>query len=62
MIRQKFLCSNHGVGLVVFTLDKSELDYGVIDLPAVATPDMFYVNSMLDRLKVGEPNLLNRLF
>lgn len=62
MNRLKSLCSIHGVGLVVFTLDKSEPDYGVIVLPAVATPDMFYVNSMLDRLKVSEPNLLNRLF
>ncbi len=62
MSRLKSLCSIHGVGLVVFTLNKDEPDYGVIVLPAVATPDMFYVNSMLDRLKVAEPSLLNRLF
>ena len=62
MNRLKSLSSIHGVGLVVFTLDKGEPDYGVIVLAAVATPDMFYVNNMLDRLKVSEPRLLNRLF
>lgn len=62
MNRLKSLCSIHGVGLVVFTLDKFQPDYGVVVLPAVATPDMFYVNSMLDRLKLSEPKLLNRLF
>lgn len=62
MNRLKSLCSIHGVGLVVFTLDENEPDYGVIVLAAEAAPAMNYVNSMLDRLKVSEPNLLNRLF
>ncbi|PTQ12163.1 hypothetical protein CLG96_06295 [Sphingomonas oleivorans] len=62
MNRLKSLCSIHGVGLVVFTLNKDEPDYNVIVLPALASPDMFYVNSMLDRLKSSEPKLLNKLF
>lgn len=62
MNRLKSLCSIHGVGLVVFTLNKDEPDYSVVVLPLVATPDMFYVNSVLDRLKFTEPKLLNRLF
>jgi hypothetical protein len=62
MSRLKSLCSIHGVGLIVFTLDKDQPDYSVIVLPAVASPDMFYVNSMLDRLKGSEPKLLNKLF
>jgi hypothetical protein len=60
--RLKALCSLHGVGLVTFTLDKSAPDYNVVVLPVQAAPDMFYVNSMLDRLKASEPKLLNRLF
>ncbi|MFT3976844.1 MAG: hypothetical protein QM688_06995 [Sphingomonas bacterium] len=62
MNRLKSLCSIHGVGLVIFTLDKERPDYSVVVLPAVASPDMFYVNNMLDRLKGSEPKLLNRLF
>lgn len=62
MNRLTSLCSIHGVGLVIFTLDVDQPDYGVIVLPAVASPDMFYVNTMLDRLKASEPRLLNRLF
>ena len=62
MNRLTSLCSIHGVGLVVFTLDTDHPDYSVIVLPAVASPDMFYVNTMLDRLKSSEPRLLNRLF
>lgn len=62
MNRLTSLCSIHGVGLVVFTLDRELPDYAVVVLPAVATPDMFYVNTMLDRLKASEPRLLNRLF
>lgn len=62
MSRLKSLCSIHGVGLVVFTLDKDLPDYSVVVLPAIASPDMFYVNNMLDRLKNSEPHLLNRLF
>lgn len=62
MNRLTSLCSIHGVGLVVFTLDRDLPDYAVVVLPAVANPDMFYVNTMLDRLKASEPRLLNRLF
>ncbi|WP_076072937.1 hypothetical protein [Sphingomonas montana] len=62
MNRLQSLCSIHGVGLVVFTLDMDLPDYNVVVLPAVASPDMFYVNAMLDRLKGSEPKLLNRLF
>lgn len=62
MNRLTSLCSIHGVGLVVFTLDRELPEYAVVVLPAVASPDMFYVNTMLDRLKASEPRLLNRLF
>jgi len=62
MNRLTSLCSIHGVGLVLFTLDRDLPDYAVVVLPAVANPDMFYVNTMLDRLKASEPRLLNRLF
>ncbi|WP_195908489.1 hypothetical protein [Novosphingobium sp. Gsoil 351] len=62
MNRLTSLCSIHGVGLVVFTLDRELPDYAVVVLPAVANPDMFYVNTMLDRLKASEPRLLNPLF
>ncbi|MEI8180668.1 hypothetical protein, partial [Aestuariivirga sp.] len=50
------------MGLVTFTLDKAQPDYAVVVLPALAAPDMFYVNNMLDRLKANEPALLNSLF
>ena len=62
MNRLKSLCSIHGVGLVTFTLSVEAPDYVVIVLPAVASPDMFYVNTMLERLKASEPSLLNKLF
>jgi hypothetical protein len=62
MDRLKSLCSIHGVGLVTFTLDIEQPDYVVVILPTVAAPDMFYVNTMLERLKASEPGLLNKLF
>jgi hypothetical protein len=62
MNRLKSLCSIHGVGLVTFVLNKEQPDYAVVVLPANATPDMFYVNNMLERLKSTEPDLLNKLF
>jgi hypothetical protein len=60
--RLKSLCSIHGVGLVTFALNKEQPDFLVVVLPVNAAPDMFYVNSMLERLKANEPNLLNKLF
>lgn len=62
MNRLKSLCSIHGVGLVTFALNKDQPDYAVVVLPVNAAPDMFYVNSMLERLKATEPKLLNKLF
>jgi hypothetical protein len=62
MSRLKSLCSLHGVGLVTFTLDVAQPDYTVAVLPVIVSPDMFYVNTMLDRLKANEPRLLNKLF
>lgn len=62
MNRLKSLCSIHGVGLVTFALNKMQPDYSVLVLPVNATPDMFYVNSMLERLKSSEPKMLNKLF
>lgn len=60
--RLKALCSIHGVGLVVFALDKEAPDYTVIVLPAQASPDMFYANQMLKRLLDSSPDLFNKLF
>lgn len=62
MTRLKSLCSLHGVGLVTFLLDVARPDFSVVVLPALAEPDMFYVNAMLDRLKANDARLLNRLF
>lgn len=62
MSRLTSLCSIHGVGLVTFTLNKDQPDYTIVVQPAVAAPDMFYVNNMLERLKSSEPSLLNKLF
>ena len=62
MSRLKSLCSIHGVGLVTFSLNKDMPDYSVIVLPEIVSPDMFYVNSMLERLKASEPGILNKLF
>lgn len=62
MSRLKSLCSIHGVGLVIFELNKESPDYSMIVLPINATPDMFYVNSMLENLKKNTPTLLNKLF
>ncbi len=62
MARLKALCSLHGVVLVSFTLNKDDPDYIVVVQPAIAPPDMFYVNKMLEKLKQTEPELLNQLF
>lgn len=62
MSRLKSLCSIHGIGLVTFVLNKQQPDYAVIVVPVNAVPDMFYVNSMLERLKSSEPKILNSLF
>ena len=62
MSRLKSLCSIHGVGLVTFALNKEQPDYAVVVLPTNASPDMFYVNNMLENLKKSEPALLNSLF
>lgn len=62
MNRLKSLCSIHGVGLVTFALNKEQPDYTVVVLPINATPDVFYINNMLERLKSTEPKLLNKLF
>lgn len=62
MSRLKSLCSIHGIGLVTFALNKQQPDYAVIVVPVNAVPDMFYVNSMLERLKASEPKILNSLF
>ena len=43
-------------------MTETQPDYVVVVLPAVAAPDMLYVNTMLERLKMSEPGLLNKLF
>lgn len=60
--RLKSLCTLHGVGLVTFDLNKIDPNFTVIVIPATADPDMFYVNSMLDRLRNSNSDLLNKLF
>ena len=60
--RLKSLCTLHGVGLVTFNLDKLDPNFTVVVIPAVAEPDMFYVNSMLNRLRDSNEELLNLLF
>jgi hypothetical protein len=62
LARLKALCTIHGVGLVIFTLDKAAPDYTTLVLPTQATPDMFYANQMLRRLLETEPELFNKLF
>lgn len=62
MDRLVSLCSIHGVGLVTFALDVENPNYSVVVIPAVATPDMFYVNGMLERLKSSDQKLLHLLF
>jgi len=43
-------------------LNKDQPNYSVVVLPLNASPDMFYVNNMLERLKDNQPALLNKLF
>jgi hypothetical protein len=62
MERVKSLCSIHGVGLVTFALNREQPDYVVVVLPVNAAPDLFYVNDMLEKLKLSAPTLLNTLF
>ena len=60
--RLKALCGLHGVGLVLFTLDKAAPDYTVTVSPAQASPDMFYANQMARRLLEHSQSLFTRLF
>lgn len=60
--RLKALCSIHGVGLVLFTLEKDAPDYTILVLPVQASPDMFYANQMLRRLLDAAPRLFDMLF
>lgn len=60
--RLKALCTIHGVGLVTFTLDRSNPDYNVVVLPQQATPDMFYANTMLRRLLDAAQDQFDTLF
>jgi len=62
MNRLTSLCSIYGVGLVTFALNKEQPDYMVVVLPVSAAPDMFYVNTMLERLKSSAPEILKKLF
>lgn len=60
--RLKSLCTLHGVGLVTFDLNKVDPNFTVIVIPSTIEPDMFYVNSMLDKLRSTNDELLNSLF
>lgn len=62
MNRLTSLCSIHGIGLVTFALNREQPDYVVVVLPVSTAPDMFYVNTMLERLKSTAPTILNKLF
>ena len=55
MSRLKSLCSIHGVGLATILLDNDAPDYVIVILLALASPGMFYVNTVLVRLKCIHP-------
>lgn len=57
--RLKSLCGIHGIGLVVFELNKDNPNYMMLVVPESAEPDVFYVNSVFERLDADQ---LNRLF
>lgn len=60
--RLKALCSIHGVGLVTFVLDKASPDYAIVVPAQQASPDMFYANQMVRRLRDSAPKIFHRFF
>ncbi|WP_306223616.1 hypothetical protein [Bosea beijingensis] len=60
--RLKALCSIHGVGLVIYKLDKDNPGYRTVITPALASPDMFYANQAMTRLHTADPTAFKRLF
>lgn len=62
MSRLIALCSIHGVGLVDFLLDKSNPDYQVRVIASQSEPDIFYINSMIEKLRSNNLELINKLF
>ncbi|BCB17663.1 hypothetical protein [Bosea sp. ANAM02] len=60
--RLKALCSIHGVGLVLYKLDKDNPEYRTVITPALASPDMFYANQAITRLHAADPAAFKRLF
>lgn len=62
LARLKALCSIHGVGLVIFNLDRQTPDYTVIIPAQQARPDMFYANQMARMLARDSKSLFKKLF
>ncbi len=60
--RLKALCSIHGVGLVTFKLDKEAPDYVIVVPAQQASPDMFYANQMVRRLRDSAPKIFHKFF
>ena len=60
--RLKSLCGLHGIGLVAFALNPQQPEYALVVPPVQASPDMFYLNLMLERLKSADADILNNLF
>lgn len=62
LARLKALCSIHGVGLVTFVLDKVSPDFAIVVPAQQASPDMFYANQMVRRLRDSAPKIFHRFF
>lgn len=59
--RLKSLCSINSIGLVTFTLDRDNPEYKLIVIPSYTRPDVFYVNTMLERLRLTRIDIVNAL-
>lgn len=60
--RLESLCVLHGVGLVLFELDKENPNYTLKVTAQRSAPDMFYVNEFVDSLKRYNQEMFEKLF
>lgn len=60
--RLEALCMLFGVGLVLFDLDKEAPAFSIRMRAQRFSPDMFYVNEFVDRLKQHSPEVSTKLF
>ena len=60
--RLESLCMLFGVGLVLFTVDKTNPLFSIRVRAQRFSPDMFYVNEFADRLKQHDGQVFERLF